>query len=217
MIPKSRFINSHMRAPAAAQRAAEPFLPWRDIMTAEDSDDLIWLFDRTNSSIDGPRTFCASDVDWYTHWAPCEAPETSRVTLASDPVAGEAQRIFLVPTGEVYCGQETYTHHEDQPPVNTDNECLYAAPQASEAVRIIGVDLPQNGIAMARNAALDEAAALLENHIPVSHFVFFDSPEGVSNRIANRSGPEVMSEAVAAIRALMTQADKGGAGSKEHQ
>lgn len=92
-----------------------------------------------------------------------------------------------------------------------------AAPQASEAVRIIGVDLSQNGIAMARNAALDEAATLLENHIPVSHFVFFDSPEGVTNRIANRSGPEVISEAVAAIRALKTQADKGGAGSKEHQ
>ena len=66
--------------------------------------------------------------------------------LASAPVAGEAHRIFLVPTGEVYCGQETYTRHEGQPPVNTDNECLYAAPQASEA---------------ARNAALEEAAHAL--------------------------------------------------------
>lgn len=57
----------------------------------------------------------------------------ARAALASAPVAGEAHRIFLVPTGEVYCGQETYTRHEGQPPVNTDNECLYAAPQASEA------------------------------------------------------------------------------------
>lgn len=58
-----------------------------------------------------------------------------RLPVASAPVAGEAQRIFLVPTGEVYCGQETYTRHEGQPPVNTDNECLYVAPQASAAVR----------------------------------------------------------------------------------
>lgn len=60
---------------------------------------------------------------------------SDRAALARAPVAGEAHRIFLVPTGEVYCGQETYTRHEGQPPVNTDNECLYAAPQASEAVR----------------------------------------------------------------------------------
>ncbi|WP_025135894.1 hypothetical protein [Achromobacter sp. DH1f] len=66
------------------------------------------------------------------------------------PVAGEAQRVFLVPTGEVYCGQETYTRHEGQPPVNTDNECLYAAPQASEAVR----KLPK-GWHYALNVAID--------------------------------------------------------------
>jgi hypothetical protein len=101
----------------------------------------------------------------------------------------------------------------------TDGWCClsFAAPQASEAVRIIGVDLAQNGIAVARNAALDEAATLLENHIPVSHFIFFDSPEGAINRIANRSGPEVIWEAVAAIRALKTQAEKDVDGSKEHQ
>lgn len=54
---------------------------------------------------------------------------------ASAPVAGEVQWIFLVPTGEVYSGQETHTRHEGQPPINTDNECLYSALQASEAVR----------------------------------------------------------------------------------
>jgi len=61
--------------------------------------------------------------------------DLQRVALASSPVAGEAQRVFLVPTGEVYCGRETHTRHEVQPRGNADNECLYAAPQASEAVR----------------------------------------------------------------------------------
>lgn len=78
-----------------------------------------------------------------------------------------------------------------------------AAPQASEAVRVQQLEA-------ARNGAIEEVITLLENHITVSHFEFCDSPEGPTNLIVSRSGQEVMTEAIAAIRALKTQADKDG-------
>lgn len=71
------------QAPAApAVDAPEPASEWRDIFTAERSDDLIWLYDANSKTIDGPRIFGTYDVEEYTHWAPAEAPDLDGVDEA---------------------------------------------------------------------------------------------------------------------------------------
>lgn len=46
----------------------------------------------------------------------------------SAPAVGEPKRVYLVSTGVVLCGEETYTRHEDAPPPLCDSECLYSTP-----------------------------------------------------------------------------------------
>ena len=52
--------------------------------------------------------------------------------LAAPASAQEAaqQRVYLVATGEIYEGQETYTRHDVRPPL-CDAEVLYSAPSAA--------------------------------------------------------------------------------------
>ncbi|MDH1827191.1 hypothetical protein [Delftia tsuruhatensis] len=70
-------------APAApAVDAPAQASEWRDIFTAEKSDDLIWLYDANSKTIDGPRTFGTYDVEEHTHWAPAEAPDLDGVDEA---------------------------------------------------------------------------------------------------------------------------------------
>lgn len=46
-------------------------------------------------------------------------------------VQGEpARRVYLVATGELHEGEETYTRHDDAPPPLCDSECLYTTPPA---------------------------------------------------------------------------------------
>jgi hypothetical protein len=47
----------------------------------------------------------------------------------------EAQRVYLVPTGVVHEGQETYTRHDEPVPL-ADQEVLYTRPQPAEAGRV---------------------------------------------------------------------------------
>lgn len=44
------------------------------------------------------------------------------------PVSEPVAYVFLVATGEVYEGQETYTRHEGSPPPLCDSEALYTRP-----------------------------------------------------------------------------------------
>lgn len=58
----------------------------------------------------------------------------ARAVIAADRAARQApaepaSRVFLVATGEVHEGQETYTRHDERPPLS-DAETLYAAPPA---------------------------------------------------------------------------------------
>lgn len=41
----------------------------------------------------------------------------------------EPERVYIVATGELYEGQETYTRHANRPPPLCDAELLFAAPQ----------------------------------------------------------------------------------------
>lgn len=50
-------------------------------------------------------------------------------TVSDMPKKGEPQRVFLVATGEVHEGKETYTRHDVMPPL-CDAETLYTAPIA---------------------------------------------------------------------------------------
>jgi hypothetical protein len=78
-----RAAEAAPQAPAApAVDAPAPASEWRDIFTAEKSDDLIWLYDANSKTIDGPRTFGTYDVEEYTHWAPAEAPDLDGVDEA---------------------------------------------------------------------------------------------------------------------------------------
>lgn len=45
------------------------------------------------------------------------------------PDEQEQRRVYLVATGAVHEGQETYTRHEGGPPPLCDSECLYSSPQ----------------------------------------------------------------------------------------
>ncbi len=47
---------------------------------------------------------------------------------APDQVCGEAEPVYLVATGEVHNGRETYERHEGNPPPLCDFETLYATP-----------------------------------------------------------------------------------------
>lgn len=50
------------------------------------------------------------------------------------PVAAqEPKRVFLVATGELHEGEETYTRHDDAPPPLCDAECLYTHPATQPA------------------------------------------------------------------------------------
>lgn len=61
---------------------------------------------------------------------------TEAETLATASVAGllrpttqlAVERVYLVPTGVVVRGQETYTRHDDRPPALCDSECLFTRP-----------------------------------------------------------------------------------------
>lgn len=149
----------------------------------------------------------ASDCDGIAYDGP-SFERGYRAALASAPVAGEAisdKRLWLMMA-------PWHLHmlraHELRD-VTEFGRAAYAAGmadaalQASEAVRVQQLEA-------ARNGAIEEVITLLENHITVSHFEFCDSPEGPTNLIVSRSGQEVMTEAIAAIRALKTQADKDG-------
>src|SRR5574343_1847985 len=63
------------------------------------------------------------------HKERCISPALSP-QAAPQPVAQE--RVFLVCTGETYCGEEPYTRHDGAPPPLCDFETLYTAPMAQE-------------------------------------------------------------------------------------
>ncbi|WP_147400250.1 hypothetical protein [Achromobacter sp. K91] len=131
--------------------------------------------------------------------------------LASAPVAGEAQQpyCYVLETRDrdgllldvEYNGSDSFSGGRK------GGKPLYdhAAPQASEAVPWMGIDLTANGIADVRNATLEQVAALLENHIPATYFVSRASAGQIANEFISRPGKEVLSEAVLFIRALKTQ------------
>lgn len=60
-----------------------------------------------------------------------------RAALAAAPqpqvAAQEPKRVFLVATGELHEGEETYTRHDDAPPPLCDAECLYTHPAPQPA------------------------------------------------------------------------------------
>jgi hypothetical protein len=68
------------------------------------------------------------DDDGEWHEGGCES---GAVAHYEGPVTvAEQKPVFLVCTGEVYEGQETYTRHEGSPPPMCDFERLYTAPVA---------------------------------------------------------------------------------------
>ncbi|CAB3681330.1 hypothetical protein [Achromobacter kerstersii] len=162
--------------------------------------------------LDNLDTWRAEDWNELLERRPAILALLRPMVRASAPVAGEAQpvawrAVWTLPTpgATAWCDAR-----KAAPPDETELlakgyslELAYAAPQASEAVRVQQLEA-------ARNGAIEEVITLLENHITVSHFEFCDSPEGPTNLIVSRSGQEVMTEAIAAIRALKTQADKDG-------
>ena len=66
---------------------------WSEISTLPQYDDLIWLYDQNSDTIEGPRVARVNDVDYYTHWASCEAPDTRVIdgeTIAAPAPTSEA-------------------------------------------------------------------------------------------------------------------------------
>jgi hypothetical protein len=64
-------------------------------------------------------------------WVPHEDYERLRKhweDACKQPSPAPARRVYLVPTGIVHEGEETYTRHEGQPPPLCDSECLYTSP-----------------------------------------------------------------------------------------
>lgn len=58
-----------LRQPVAAE--------WRPIIDRPESDDLMWFGKRDGAGTwitSGPRGASSDDVDWWTHWAPCDSP-----------------------------------------------------------------------------------------------------------------------------------------------
>lgn len=47
---------------------------WQPISILPGSDDLVWLWDSRDDSVEGPRAPNIDDPDCFTHWSPCEAP-----------------------------------------------------------------------------------------------------------------------------------------------
>ena len=49
--------------------------------------------------------------------------------------AESTKRVYLVATGEIHEGEETYTRHDDAPPPLCDAECLFTNPQPTPQER----------------------------------------------------------------------------------
>ena len=61
-----------------------------------------------------------------------------KARLSNSAAATQQEPVFLVATGVVVEGQETYTRHEGAPPPLSDFETLYAAPvQAQEQRKVL--------------------------------------------------------------------------------
>lgn len=56
--------------------------------------------------------------------------------------APEVGRVYLVATGEIHEGEETYTRHDNAPPPLCDSECLYTAPQEDSQPAPVMVNPP---------------------------------------------------------------------------
>jgi hypothetical protein len=62
-----------------------------------------------------------------------EAWQAARAQLAAPRAV--PRKVYLVATGEIVGGEETYTRHDDAPPPLCDSELLYASAPASQAGR----------------------------------------------------------------------------------
>ena len=58
--------------------------------------------------------------------AAAPSPEATQQAVQAEP----GRRVYLVATGELHEGEETYTRHDDAPPPLCDSECLYTTPPA---------------------------------------------------------------------------------------
>lgn len=101
---------------------------------------------------------------------PYSDPEQFIATLgASAPVAGEAQPVAECERCGLAPEDHTESHWCDNQSFRLgDAVQLGAAPQASEAVRVLGIDLGADGIADVRNATLEEISQVLKNGVFVS-------------------------------------------------
>ncbi len=77
---------------------------------------------------------CAVEIEDFQgkHTVPdkLEAAELWKVMMVAAPAPVAPTKVFLVATGEVVDGLETYTRHEGAPPPLCDSELLYVAPVA---------------------------------------------------------------------------------------
>ena len=79
------------------------------------------------------REYLVLEGDW-PEFEPTWRAIEARMSVAStqQQAGGEPQRIFLVPTGEIYEGEETYQRYEGSPPPLCDYEVLYTAQPAPD-------------------------------------------------------------------------------------
>lgn len=102
--------------------------------------DLLYLYEISRKVADRraqegkeQREYLVLEGDWPEYeptWQAIEARVSGAPHLQQ--ADGEPQRIFLVPTGEIYEGEETYQRYEGSPPPLCDYEVLYTSQPAPE-------------------------------------------------------------------------------------
>lgn len=76
--------DQHLSQPPADTIAVHE-CEWREINTADLTDDLVWLFDGVDS-IEGPRPLEGNDYDRYAYWAPVTWPSTLAIKSTGEDV-----------------------------------------------------------------------------------------------------------------------------------
>ncbi|WP_164964273.1 hypothetical protein [Rubrivivax sp. JA1026] len=107
------------------------------------------------------RLLCAVNAQAAT----LDERTAAQALLSASDAAKLTRRVYLVATGSVHEGQETYTRHDDAPPPLCDAECLYAAPATTAQAEPVADERPTR----------DDLIAALSFYAKGEHFVMSDS------------------------------------------
>lgn len=94
----------------------------------EQRELLAWIRDDDHWTLYGRADRLHCRIDHEDGWV-----AVYRVTERTPEPCGEQRRVYLIATGIVHEGEETYTRHDDRPPPLCDAECLFTSPQAKSS------------------------------------------------------------------------------------